>query len=169
MFLTHLAGFCIYRAETNQTKMKLSRIFAIISIALSCALLSSCSKNEPSSPSSLYGSSIWAGNYPAQLQNNDTGEFEDHTACISLEFNEDASECVVMTGIVGLLGTNRSKYSVKWYSKETFSLCETQGGQTIQYYSGTMVSSSTMSFEFLSCDKVERTVELRWMNQIHIE
>ena len=76
---------------------------------------------------------------------------------------------MVETGIVGLIATNRPNYSVKWYSNDTFSLFETQGGQTIQYYSGTMASSSTMSFEFLSCDKAEKTVELRWMNQMHIE
>ena len=148
--------------------MKTTRIIAIISVAL-CVILSSCSKNEPSSPSSLYGSSFWAGNYPTQLENNDTGELDDYTACISLQFNGDASECMVETGIVGLLATNRTNYSAKWYSNETFTLYETQGGQTTQYYSGTMTSSSTMSFEFLSCDKVERTVELRWMNQIGIE
>ncbi len=149
--------------------MKLTRIIAILSIAFLCALLSSCSKEGPSTPSSLYGSSFWAGNYATQLQNNDTGEFEDHTACISLQFNKDASDCMVETGIVGLIATNRTRYSVKWYSNDRFSLCETHGGQTIQYYSGTMVSSSTMSFELLSCDKVEKTIELRWMNQMSIE
>lgn len=136
--------------------MKITRIIAIIGIALSCPLLSSCSKNGPSS---LYGSSFWAGNYPAQLQNNDTGDIEEYTACISLEFNDDASGCVVETGIVGLLATNRTSYSVKWHSTETFTLYEARGGQTIQYYSGTIIGDK-MSFEFLSCDRVERTIEL---------
>lgn len=148
--------------------MKLSRIIAILSIAFSCALSSSCTNGGPSTPSSLYGLSFWAANYPTQLLNNDTGETEDHTACITLQFNEDALECVVETGIVGLIAVNRTRYSVKWYSDKTFSLYMDQGGQIIQYYSGTM-DGSTMSFEFLSCDKVERTVEMRWMNQLSIE
>lgn len=149
--------------------MKFIRIIEILSIALTCAMLSSCSKKGPTTPSSLYGSSFWAANYPTQLQNNDTGELENYTACISLQFNEDASECVVETGIMGLFATNRTKFSVKWHSNETFTLYKDQGGQTIQYYSGTMTSSSTMSFDFLSCDKVNRTVEMQWMNQVHIE
>lgn len=145
--------------------MKPSRIIAIIGTVLSCTLLPSCSKEDSSSPASQYGSSVWAGNYATQTLNNDTGEFEDQTACITLEFNEDASDCAVITSAVGLIGMNKIRYSVKWYSNKSFSLYETQGGQTIQYYSGKMLSSSTMSFEFLSCDKVEKTVELRWMNQ----
>ena len=139
--------------------------FTVIALAL-CALLASCSKNEPSSPSSLYGSSFWACNYTAQIPDNELGE----NHYISLQFNTDASDCEVETSIVGQPSSiNRTKYSVKWNSNDTFTLFETQGGQTIQYYCGTMVSSSTMSLDLLSCDKVERTVELRWMNQTHIE
>lgn len=88
---------------------------------------------------------------------------EGYTASISLEFNDDASVCTVETGIAGLYSANMTKYSVKWHSNDKFTLYETQGGQTVQYYSGTMVGGGTMSFEFLSCDKVEKTVELRWM------
>ena len=142
--------------------------FSFLALAL-CAIFSSCSKNVPDSPSSLFGSSFWAGNYDTKLENNDTGELEDYTACISLQFNDDASDCVFETGIVGLIATSRAKYSVKWYSNQTFTLYDVQGGRTIRYYSGTMASSSTMGFEFLSCDKVEKTVELRWMNQESIE
>ncbi|MCQ2161516.1 MAG: hypothetical protein MJY97_10610 [Bacteroidales bacterium] len=136
--------------------MKLRRLFAIIGIALSCALFTSCAKEESSSK---YESVLWIGNYPTQTQNNDTKEMEEHTACISLQFARSGLECIVERGIVGMYSINRIIYEVKWYSKNTFTLCETQGGQTIQYYSGT-IKGNKMSFEFLSCDKVERTIEL---------
>ena len=138
--------------------MKAKGILGIVCIALTCVLLSSCTDEDPNSQ---YASSIWFGQYAVQMQNNDTGEFENYTATVTLDFNDDATECAVTTGIKGLYAANRKTYSVKWYSGKNFTLYETQGGQTTQYYSGTIVSNDTMSFEFLSCDKVERTVELR--------
>ena len=136
--------------------MKLRRLFAIIGVALACALFSSCTKEESGS---AFDNVLWTGTYPSQTLNNDTKEMEDHTSCISLQFCHSRLECIVDTGIVGLYAMNRRIYEVKWYSKDNFTLCKTNGGQTIQYYSGT-IKGNKMSFEFLSCDKVERTIEL---------
>ena len=136
--------------------MKLGRLFAIIGVALACALFSSCTKEESGS---AFDSVLWTGTYPSQTLNNDTKEMEEHTAGISLQFARSGLECIVERGIVGMYSINRIIYEVKWYSKNTFTLCKTQGGQTIQYYSGT-IKGKKMSFEFLSCDKVERTIEL---------
>lgn len=120
-----------------------------------CMLTTSCNKDP--NPNSF---DVWSGTYTVQMLNNDTKEMEDHLACITLEFGNKRRECTVYLGIMGgLLATNRIIYEVKWYSKDTFSLCETKGGQTIQYYSGS-ITGGKMKFEFLSCDKVERTVEL---------
>ena len=136
--------------------MKLRRLFAIIGVALACALVSSCTKEESGSASDNV---LWTGTFPCQMLNNDTKEMEERTACISLQFRHSGLECIVYTGIVGMYAMNRTIYEVKWYSKENFTLCKTNGGQTIQYYSGT-IKGNKMSFEFLSCDKVERTIEL---------
>ena len=136
--------------------MELGRLFAIIAVALSCALFSSCTKEE-SGPAC--DNVLWTGTYPSRMLNNDTKEWEEWTSCISLQFCHAGLECIVDTGIVGLLAINRSIYEVKWHSKESFTLCKTNGGQTIQDYSGT-INGDKMSFEILSCDKVERTIEL---------
>lgn len=136
--------------------MKLGRLFAIIAVALSCALFSSCTKEE-SGPA--FDNVLWTGTYPSRMLNNDTKEWEEWTSCISLQFCHVGLECIVDTGIVELLAINRSIYEVKRHSKESFTLCKTNGGQTIQYYSGT-INGDKMSFEILSCDKVERTIEL---------
>ena len=136
--------------------MELGRLFAIIAVALSCALFSSCTKEE-SGPAC--DNVLWTGTYPSRMLNNDTKEWEEWTSYISLQFCHAGLECIVDTGIVGLLAINRSIYEVKWHSKESFTLCKTNGGQTIQDYSGT-INGDKMSFEILSCDKVERTIEL---------
>ena len=136
--------------------MKFGRLFAIIAVALSCALFSSCTKEEIEP---AFDNVLWTGTYPSRMLNNDTKEWEELTSCISLQFCHVGLECIVDTGIVGLLAINRSIYEVKWHSKESFTLCKTNGGQTIQYYSGT-INGDKMSFEILSCDKVERTIEL---------
>lgn len=135
---------------------RLTRLVGALCVALMCFALSSCTECTDGNP---YRATLWQGFYPVQTENNDTGEREDHTACVELQFSNSGAECTVMTCIVGLLSTNLTKYAVEWYSSERFVLCETQAGQTIQYYSGT-INGNKMSFEFLSCDKVERTIEL---------
>lgn len=133
--------------------MKKTRILAIIIVALTSTLAASCTKEDVSS-----GSSMWIGTYPIQIENNDTG-IEDTTAHVVLELNYKLLESAVTTSIDGLLSANRIVYETQWSSKDTFTLCKTAAGQTIQYYSG-KIDGSKMSFEFLSCDKVERTIEL---------
>lgn len=128
-----------------------------IVFALSNVLFSSCSKDEYPS---AYDETQWFCIYPVQMQNNDTGEQSEHMACISLQFYQSGTKCSVDTGIVGMIASNRTVYEVKWYSESVFSLCESNAGQTIHYYSGT-ISGNIMSFEILSCDKVERTIELK--------
>ncbi len=143
--------------------MKLIQFLAAVTFVVLCALFSSCEKEESSCENeenaSAYHFATWYGTYPSKMLNNDTKEMEDCTSCIFLQFCHSGIECIVDKGIVGLLGINRSIYDVKWFSKEKFTLCKTQSGQTIQYYSGT-INGSKMSFEFLSCDKIERTIEL---------
>lgn len=139
-----------------KTVMQFRRLLAIISVALTCAMMPSCTKEESAS---VFDSVLWTGTYPSQMLNNDTKEMEEWTSFIALQFCHSGTECIVDTGIAGLLATNRTIYEVKWYSKDNFTLCRTQGGQTIQYYSGN-INGNRMTFEFLSCDKVERVIEM---------
>lgn len=135
--------------------MKHLNLLKTIAVALSCILLPSCSDEDES----IYDDYLWRGNYSVQLENNDTGELVDGTATISLKFQNSGTTCRVSTGIAGMYAGNMTFYDVKWYSKDTFTLSETEAGQTIQYYSGT-IKGEKMYLDFLSCDKVERTVEL---------
>lgn len=160
LFLTHLGQLCIYSAETIiQRVMKYSRLTRFVGalcVALMCFALSSCSERTDGNP---YSATLWQGFYPVQTENNDTGEREDHTAYVELQFSKSGMECTVARYIVGLDSMSLTKYAVEWYSSVRFVLYESQAGQTIQYYSGT-INGNKMSFEFLSCDKVERTIEL---------
>ena len=136
--------------------MKITRIFATVIIALTCAFATSCTKEEVNSNSDY---SMWLGSYPIQIENNDTGAKEDATGHVMLELNLRPLESAVTNSIDGLLSANRVIYELQWSSKNTFTLSKTAAGQTIQYYSGT-INGDKIFFEFLSCDKVERTVEL---------
>lgn len=137
--------------------MRQIKFLRAIVVLLSLVLVSSCSKDGDAS---VYDKTVWSGTYHVNVEGSETEECDDYTACISLEFHHDASECALYTGLVGdMYAANRRMYEVRWYSKSTFALCETSGGQTIQYYSGT-IDGDRMSFDFLSCDKVERTIEL---------
>lgn len=136
--------------------MKHIRFITAFILASLCTVFSSCGKEE-------FGSSIdtsqWFCSYPVQVECNDSEVWEDRTASIILQFTKSGQECIVDTSIEGLYSNNRVCYDVKWYSGDTFCLCETRGGQTIQYYSGT-IRGNQITFEFLSCDKVERTIVL---------
>lgn len=100
-----------------------------------------------------YDNSVWAGEYPIQVQNGTTGEMEDQTAVITLGFHDDGLKCSMMHGIAGMYGMSLVKYDVQWTSGVTFSLTKTAGGQTMTCYSGT-VSGNKMSLDALSCDQV---------------
>ena len=136
--------------------MKLNSFLAAVTFVILCSLFSSCEKEERAS---AFHFASWYGTYPMQELNNDTNEIEESTAYISLQFCNSGLECIVNTGIMGMIANMKRTYDVKWYSKETFTLSESNGGQTIHYYSGN-INGSKMSFEFLSCDKVERTIVL---------
>ena len=66
-----------------KTVMKLGRLFAIIAVALSCALFSSCTKEEIGPACDKV---LWTGTYPSRMLNNDTKEWEELSSCISLQF-----------------------------------------------------------------------------------
>ena len=111
---------------TTTIIMRPFRLLATLSTLLLCIALSSCTKEDVPS---AYDQTIWSGSYPVQMLNNTTREWEDHTACISLQFTNSAQECKVLTGIAGLLAANMNKYSVDWISDDSFSLYETNDDQ----------------------------------------
>lgn len=134
--------------------MKLIKLITAITLALVCAAFPSCSEDEME-----LGLATWYGDYPAREWNSDTGEWYEDTVCIVLQFDHSGRECIIMRGIRGLYAASRTKYNVDWSSREQFTLYDIQGGQRTSYYSGT-INGDRMKFEFLSCDKVERIVEL---------
>lgn len=103
--------------------------------------------------------SDWYGEYPAQIQDGTTGETEERTALIMLSFSENGKTCIVDRGYVGSLSINRSKYSVRWSSENTFLLCQTQGDQVLVEYAGTL-HRNKMSLEAMNCDSVAAAYQL---------
>lgn len=134
--------------------MKPSRIFAILSMAIVCALSASCSEDASSSPSTLYGSSVWFASYLEHVSTPDGGEPEERQHTIGISFNEDASSCSVFTGVVGYESANLTNYPVKWKSHRSFVLYDEQH---IKCYSGKMVDSTTMSLNMFGIRTVELT------------
>lgn len=79
---------------------------------------------------------MWHGEYEAQVQNNDTGEYKTVTAGISLEFSEDRSECRVTCAYSGLMSANMKRYYTSIYDNtKAFSLREYPGDSEIRYVS----------------------------------
>lgn len=138
--------------------MRYFRFLKVALVALLCVLISSCEKKTQEF---VYADVVWNGSYPVQMQNGTTNEMEDHTAVISLTFINNLQDCIVETGIEGLLAMNRTQYKVDWsgLGHSNFVLYQTAANQVILCYSG-QIGATKMTLDILSCDKVERTVEL---------
>ena len=142
----------------NEEMRTFHRIIGLIAFA--GILTVSCTKSDIN----IYDGTIWIGTYPAQTQNGTTGELEDQTGVIDLEFHDDALVCYVSQGYAGLIGMNRIKYDVIWSGRDSFCLTRTQAEQTIISYSGA-ISGKSMSLDAYNCDGLARTYSLFRQNQ----
>jgi hypothetical protein len=78
----------------------------------------------------------WVGEYEAQVQNNDTGEYTTVTVGIVLMFSDDKTQCTVKTGYSDLLSMNSKTYYADVYDDaKTFSLREYPGDVELVYTS----------------------------------
>ena len=125
-------------------------------IAFAGILTVSCTKTD----TNIFDGTIWSGTFPAQTQNGTTGELEDQTGVIILEFLDDGLVCYVSHGLLGLISMNRTKYDVNWSSLYSFSLSQTQADQTIVSYSG-LIKGNAMSLDAYNCDGISRTYSLK--------
>lgn len=107
-----------------------------------------------------YSDYAWAGEYPIKTLNGTTGDMEDHSGVIMLQFLNSGIECIVDTGISGLFALNRRKFEVRWSGKDSFALYRSSGGQSLLVYSGT-ITGEKMTLQALSCDSVAATYELQ--------
>ena len=120
-----------------------------------CLAFVACTKVEKDP----YSDYAWTGEYPIKTQNGTTGEMEDHTGVIMLQFLNNGIECIVDTGISGMISTNRRKFEVRWSGKDSFALYRTSGHQSLLEYSGT-ITGDKMTLQALNCDSVAATYEL---------
>ena len=132
------------------------RLIGILALVLALAV--SCTKQNDT-----YEDTLWCGAYPAQTLNGTTGELEDQTAVILLQFHSGGQACSVFHGYVGLLGMSHVKYDVIWSSDASFSLSRSAGGQTIISYSGT-IGGNTMSLDAYNCDGIADSFVLKKSN-----
>ncbi len=120
-----------------------------------CMTIAACSKVE----TDPYSDYAWTGEYPVKTQNGTTGEMEDHTGVIMLQFMNNGIECIIYTGISGMIGTNCRKFEARWSGKDRFALYRSSGGQSLLEFSGT-ITGEKMTLQALNCDSVAATYEL---------
>ena len=78
----------------------------------------------------------WVGEYEAQVQNNDTGEYSTVTAGILLTFSDDKTKCTVKTGYSDLMSMNSKTYYADVHDDtKAFSLREYYGDVELVYIS----------------------------------
>lgn len=78
----------------------------------------------------------WVGEYEAQVQNNDTGEYRTVTAGIVLTFTDDKTQCTVKKGDAALMGIDSKTYYADVYDDtQSFSLREYPGDVELVYTS----------------------------------
>lgn len=78
----------------------------------------------------------WVGEYEAQVQNNDTGEYTTVTAGIVLTFTDDKTKCIVKRGDAAIMGIDSKTYYADVYDDtQTFSLREYPGDVELVYTS----------------------------------
>ena len=128
--------------------------FAAIASVI-CLTLVSCTKESRDA----YSDYVWCGEYPVKTENGTTGEMENHTGTIMLQFLNSGNECIIDTGIVGLIAANRRKFEVRWSGKDSFALYSYSGHQSLLEYTGT-IRSETIELQALNCDSIAVTYEL---------
>ena len=116
-------------------------VLAVLGIL--CLMCVACTK-EITDPYSDY---VWTGEYPIKTQNGTTGELEDHIGVIMLQFVNSGIECIVDTGIAGMIGMNRIKFEARWSGKDRFALYRVE----------------KMTLKALNCDSIAATYELSRM------
>ena len=135
--------------------MKTIERIAVAITSVIILTLVSCSKESQN----VYSNSAWSGEYPIQTVNGTTGELENHTGVIMLQFLNNGIECTIYTGISGMIGTNYRKFEARWSGKDSFALYRTSGHQSLLEYSGT-ITGDKMTLQALNCDSVAATYEL---------
>ena len=76
------------------------------------------------------------GEYEAQVQNNNTGEYTTVTAGIVLTFSDDKTQCTVKRGDAAIMGIDSKTYYADVYDDtKTFSLREYPGDVELVYTS----------------------------------
>lgn len=133
-------------------------IVNVFAAALGALCLTGVSCNKPEEAN--YSDSYWGGEYPLQMQNGTTGELEEHTGTIVLEFTRSGNGCIVETGVVGLYAVNRVSFEARWSDSASFALYRHAGGQSLLEYSGT-IKRDQMLLEALNCDSVAATYALK--------
>lgn len=123
-----------------------------------CILCAACSKEEPD-PYARVADTRWVGTYAVRTENGTTGELEDHTGTMVLQFSQDGKSCIVETGIEGLYASNRKTLHVGWSDGARFTLSEASECYAMIYYSGA-VRGDKMALQALSCDGVAANYEL---------
>ena len=104
----------------------------ILTLLAAIVCLCSCEKEQKHH----WLSREWVGEYEAQVQNNDTGEYTTVTAGIVLTFSDDRTQCNVKTGYSDLLSMNSKTYYADVYDDtQTFSLREYPGDVELVYTS----------------------------------
>ena len=123
-----------------------------------CLVFTSCTREEVNP----YSNSVWVGEYPVETINGTTGQTEDHTGTIMLQFIDGGNRCRVFTSIAGLIATNMVSYDARWTSGSQVALFSSAGDQSILVYSGT-VSEGIMTLQALNCDSVAASYSLTRM------
>ena len=137
--------------------MKTIAEYAIAVLGMVCLTFASCTKEETEKPySSDY---FWTGKYPVKTQNGTDGELEDRTGYIVLQFENDGAQCVVETGIEGLLAMNRITLEARWSASDSFGLFRTAADQSLLAYMGTITGES-MALMACNCDGIAATYSL---------
>lgn len=77
---------------------------------------------------------------------------------MTITFNEGAQKCIVLQ-VSGFCGLGY-EYEVEWAARDSFKLLLRDKEQVLICYAG-VISGDRMSLDALSCDKVERTFELK--------
>lgn len=134
---------------------EMKSIDKVILLGVLCLAVAACTKVE----TDPYSDYVWTGEYPIKTQNGTTGEMEDQTGVIMLQFLNGGIECIVDTGIAGMISANRRKFEARWSGKESFALYRSSGGQSLLEYMGS-ISGDKMTLKVLGCDSVAATYEL---------
>ena len=104
----------------------------ILTLLAAIVCLCSCEKEQKHH----WLSREWVGEYEAQVQNNDTGEYTTVTAGIVLTFSDDKTQCTVKKGDAALMGIDSKTYYADVHDDtKAFSLREYYGDVELVYTS----------------------------------